>query len=191
MNRSDQPDPVSAFVAACISSHEDAQRMIEIEPSVIHSKILGDSILRFLVIEDYPEAVDRLLSFGAPVDSRDGDARTSLAQACSLGRFGCARVLLARGADPNSTDPNQVNVLHLAVSGQRHEIVKLLLENGARADYLGPIDETVFSGMASWFPVNREWLVKELESRGVTREGLFRDKRLYETHDTPEEAYGW
>lgn len=68
-----------------------------------------------------------------PVTGVDEKQRTALSLAAAGGHVGCAKLLLAHGADARATDAAMRTPLHEAVRGQHHELTQLLLHKGARA----------------------------------------------------------
>lgn len=191
MKNAGSPDPIEEFIDACVLDPERARRVVQRSPSIVASTFRGEPILHWLVIEDFASAVELLLSLGAEVDSRDLAGATALGRACMAGRLGCARILLRHGADPNASDPFGDCVLNVAARHEHTDIVELLLDSGARADYVPPSYDTIFRSMQSWPPDTRATFVEKLESLGVTREGLFRNSGLREAYESPEQAYGW
>ncbi len=69
----------------------------------------------------------------APVDERSADGFTALHLAAFFGRLEVARLLLARGADPNAwaTGGLHVRPLHSAVAGGHEALAALLVDAGA------------------------------------------------------------
>ena len=187
-----EPDRAGDFIDACIDRPDEARRMAAADPSVLHLERIGSPMLHWFVIEDFPAAAQLVLELGVPVDSRDKYGSTSLRYASGLGRLGCVRLLLARGADPNLPDPLVVNALHAAITGGHLGIALLLLDHGARADYFSECLDTVFGAMSGLSPSTRTTLVDRLRELGVTREGLFASLRLAEHgYESPEQAFGW
>jgi uncharacterized protein len=69
----------------------------------------------------------------APVDERSPDGFTALHLAAFFGRLEVARMLLARGADPNAwaTGGPHVQPLHSAVAGGHETVAEALVDAGA------------------------------------------------------------
>lgn len=70
----------------------------------------------------------------------DEQGLTGLMWAAGYGQLGSARQLLTAGADKNYRGLNGETPLHLAAAYGHHDLVKLLLNHGARAD---PSDEVM------------------------------------------------
>ena len=187
-----EPDRAGDFIDACIDRPDEARRMAAADPAVLYLERIGSPMLHWFVIEDFPAAAQLVLDLGVPVDSRDKDGCTPLRYASSLGRLGCVRLLLARGADPNLPDPLVVNALHSAITGGHLDVAMLLLEHGARADYFSECHDTAFSAMSKLSPTDRTMFMDLLRERGVTREGLFGSLQLdKQGYGSPEQAFGW
>jgi ankyrin repeat protein len=98
----------------------------EDERTPLHQAVLGNSV----------GLVGLLLESGARVDAQDRHGYTPLHFAAQEHTPEIARILLGKGADPNARDEDGNSVLWRAVSFAcgRDDIVRLLLENGARDD---------------------------------------------------------
>ncbi|MBL9076380.1 MAG: ankyrin repeat domain-containing protein [Planctomycetes bacterium] len=187
----DRDDPVGDFLAACIDQPDAARRLAAADPSLPHATRIGSPLLHWCVIEDFPSGAATLLSLGVDVDSTDDTHRTPLHYACVLGRLGCARRLLAAGADPNRyNDHFGENPLSCAVRARALDVVLLLLDHGARADYVFATTDTIFGAMQDWQPAARAELVDELARRGVTRASVFAQLSGY-GFESAEQAFGW
>lgn len=82
-----------------------------------------------------PSIAAYLISIGAEIELRDAEGRTPLTTAIIYGNVGVARLLLDRGANPNSLDGRKGKPLVLAcANGGNAEIVKALLSKGAKVD---------------------------------------------------------
>lgn len=184
-------DPVGAFLDACIERPDEARRLAAADPSLLEARRIGSPLLHWCVIEDFPVGAATLLDLGVPVDSRENSGRTPLHHACALGRLGCARLLLQRGADGNAPNDHLAeNPLHLAVQSPSLDVALLLLDHGVRADYVLSTAETVFSAMQQWSSASRPSLLDALAERGVTRESVFAQLEEY-GYESAEQAFGW
>lgn len=79
-----------------------------------------------------PLVVQALLDHGAAVDARDRDGRTALWWAAGAGGVEQARLLLAKGADPNAKDKEGTTPLGRARYNLDEAMAQLLREHGAR-----------------------------------------------------------
>jgi ankyrin repeat protein len=137
----------------------------------------------------YWKTADRLAKRGAPADNlpaaaglgrveetaqllSNADARSrhiALALAAQHGHADVVRVLLDAGEDPNQFCPDgfhsHATPLHNAISAGRDNVVKLLLDRGARTD----IRDTIFDGTAlDWaLYCKQPEIAAELRSRGA------------------------
>ncbi len=75
--------------------------------------------------------IRRLIRNGADVNARDGDGKTPLILAASIGRPTAVSALLKGGANVNATNSVGSTALHLAVLSGRARVVPLLLGGGA------------------------------------------------------------
>jgi ankyrin repeat protein len=75
--------------------------------------------------------IERLLTGGASVATRDGHGRTPLHVAAHGGHHAAARALLAGGADPNALDSRRYDLVTIAAVRDDLEMVRLGLAAGA------------------------------------------------------------
>lgn len=183
---------VDDFINACIVCPANAKELAQAYPMVLHDECsMGDPALHWLTTEDYQEGLRVALSLGASLHTANRIGATALALAGSLRRFGCARLLLDHGADPNSDDGALDNPLHAAISGGAEEVVSLLLDRGANPWYVTGTLETVFSAMKYLRARDRMGMVELLLKREVTRPVVFEKAGFDRIFDSEEEAFGW
>nr|CAD7200225.1 unnamed protein product [Timema douglasi] len=88
----------------------------------------------FAAQHDDIERVEKLLSKGTPVDTRDSAGYTALHYAARAGHTGMCERLISAGADVNATTRSgSATPLHRAAAAGRLQVVKLLLRSGADA----------------------------------------------------------
>ena len=110
-----------ALIAVILSS---------ILPPLLHSGEIHDAVKNgeiekvIVLINKDPELVC----------SRDDRNETPLHIAAANGQFGIAELLLASHADPNAIDNTQDTPLHDAAYYNHEDIVKLLIEKGAKVN---------------------------------------------------------
>ena len=75
--------------------------------------------------------VQRILSTGTPVDSRDHRGRTALLVATYHNSINTAKILIAAGADVNAMDDQEDSPFLYAGAEGRLEILKMLVASGA------------------------------------------------------------
>ncbi len=81
---------------------------------------------------DVPQ-LRRLLDAGAPVDGRDGRARTPLHVAAFGRRHASMRELVARGADPNALEADRYDIVTIAAVADDPATLELALALGGSA----------------------------------------------------------
>jgi ankyrin repeat protein len=137
----------------------------------------------------YTKTAQRLANHGAPADSLptaaglgrveevvrllptadDRGRHVALALAAQHGHADVVKVLLDAGEDPNRLNPDGFHAhstpLHQAIAAGRENVVRLLLDRGARTD----IKDTVYGGTALGWAVYCEQptIADELRSRGA------------------------
>ena len=138
-----------AIFAACENGHTEVVRLLleyGADPGYMahFSTLLGEGIrkghadLVRLLIDDYGVAVDD--GVAEPMIAAISDSGSF--RAWASGQLEVVRVLLARGASPNTTKKSGfeagASALWLAVHGDRIEIARALIEAGAEVDFKGP-----------------------------------------------------
>ena len=77
------------------------------------------------------------------------------------------RRLLELGADPNATSETRDNALHCATESGSAELVDLLIRNGAKADYVTEIEETIFDAIPQE-ATKRQEILNIFKKHGIT-----------------------
>jgi ankyrin repeat protein len=92
----------------------------------------------------HSETVRRLLAAGAKPDPEDSEGRTPLSHAVERGHLDSVKALLAAKANPNAG--RWVLPLHLAIHRKDSTMIKLLLDAGADANRVSPVNWNVYIG---------------------------------------------
>lgn len=78
------------------------------------------------------------------IDITDENNYTPLHWACFYGQLGSAQILLNYGAEVNQLAPDMISPLLLAASGGHHEVVRLLIQNGAEVNHMDIVSKITF-----------------------------------------------
>ena len=137
---------IGRFIDASVNDHAEANRLLNANPGLREQTWLGDeSILNFLVIENFFEGVRFCVQNGFDPNQTDGQfGTTPLHYACKLNYPDVALVLLQHGANPNAISEIDDNPIHCCIQNGNAEILDLLISNGADPNYTTDLGETVF-----------------------------------------------
>jgi uncharacterized protein len=127
-------DDLDLFEATAIGAADRVKALLAGDPGLVRSYSPdGWTPLHLASFFGYPEVVQLLLGAGAPLEARSRNtlANTALNAAAAANRIEVARLLLERGADPNSRQHNAISPLHSAAFNGNLDMVKLLLEHHA------------------------------------------------------------
>ena len=142
-----QAEPISLYdLTDLIFKDKDAaSKLIKAKPALLDQKIPDseETILNFLVIENYLPEVQFLLEHGANVDAMDSGGSTPLIHSCILGYREMVALLLAYKANVNHQDRvMHYTPLHYAAQKGDIEIIQLLLAAGADKSISDGVDGT-------------------------------------------------
>jgi hypothetical protein len=85
-------------------------------------------------VRDDPRYFDSLLEYNTNIHLADKTGLTALHRACIRNRIESARRLIALKADIDALDNKRLSPAHICVLNNSHDVLKLLLDSGARAD---------------------------------------------------------
>ena len=129
-----------------------------------------ETVLHFLAIEGFADAVRFLIGHGAEVNTLNEFGDSPLVDVAAVSTNEIARMLLTAGADPNGpTTPFRYCPLHNAARKGNMELVKLLLEAGANPQYVNGYDDTIFDALDEAPPEERERILALLEGYGIVK----------------------
>jgi len=77
--------------------------------------------------------IEKLVKSGAPIDARDGRARTPLHVAAFMQKPEAARALLRLGADANALEAQKYDIVTIAAVADDVPLLKVALEGGCKA----------------------------------------------------------
>jgi ankyrin repeat protein len=123
---------INKFMNAAVLDRGEARRLFEQHPQLRDTRVLwGESILHYLAVEEYTDAVRFLLDLGFDVDAEDDDGETALHSAALLGYVDMVELLLAHGARTEVHSDSFGTALQEAVEHGYVRIVDMLLTAGA------------------------------------------------------------
>lgn len=139
---------VEQFVDAAVLDVQRADELLCQYPELRSATWLGESILRFLAIENFSDGVRYLARQGWDIDEIDRWGNTSLIDSVMAKAHHSVKALLELGANPNVVSQLYENALSMAIFSKDIEMVRLLLDSGvdpnsANATNKSAIDETI------------------------------------------------
>ncbi|GAB5442871.1 MAG: hypothetical protein Fues2KO_32200 [Fuerstiella sp.] len=139
-------DIIGLFIAASVTDHGKAARLLRQHPELREASWLGDErLINFLVIKNHCDGVRFCLQNGFDANQSDGEFGDSpLHYACMLDYSEMVILLLEFGADCNAVSCINDTPLHCCVRNGNSEIADLLLSHGADPNYTTELDETIF-----------------------------------------------
>lgn len=108
---------------------------------VLGTDKLGNTLLHIAASINFSEAIPLLIAHNIPVDIHNQRGLSPLAVAISLGYLDTANALIDNGADVNGRT-KFATVLHYAVTWNRIEIIKKLVELNCNVNVVNLIEET-------------------------------------------------
>ncbi|SPP85632.1 DNA-binding protein RFXANK [Drosophila guanche] len=107
------------------------------------------------------------------IDYKDANGFTALHWAASYGQLVSVQLLLAVGANVNSTAPDLVTPLLLAAAGGHNEIVRYLLERGAHSSHMDIVGNTalMYAAAGNHPHTCNELLAKDLDLSAANENG--------------------
>lgn len=132
----------------CVGDPQEFRKVVARDPNAItlRNEHLGETLLHWLAVENYEDAVALLLELGADANTTNESGNSVLSEAVLLGRQAIVERLLKHGADadgaPGESDPPLVQ----AIRKGHVRLFDLLLEAGA--DYRVADGEHFWQGIA-------------------------------------------
>jgi ankyrin repeat protein len=137
-------DIVGQFVDAAVDNHALADDLLRRYPDLKSARWVGDSILRFLAIENFPLGVQFLAARGWPINETDDLGATPLHDAIRAHATDAALALIELGANPNAYSETYDNPLHCAIAAGDATIVRALINFGANPNYTTCLGESPY-----------------------------------------------
>lgn len=138
-------DVIGEFIDAAVQDEARARFLLSQHPELLNARWhLGETVLHFLAVEGYVEAVLRLAEWGADVNLVNRLGEPPLIDCVLLGNESLVALLLSHGADPNVVSAAWGPLLHAAVTRGRPGVVRQLLAAGADPRARNSAGETVF-----------------------------------------------
>lgn len=138
---------VGEFVDASVKDHAKAKKLLLKHPELKSSRWLGESLLRFLAIENCAEGVRFLAKHGWSIREQDQDRGPILIEATQAGAAEAVATLLSLGADPNAVSNTDGNALHCAIRSGYVHLVDILLQGGADPNYIIDFGSTALDAL--------------------------------------------
>jgi ankyrin repeat protein len=165
-------DLIREFITAVVEDPSRAEHLLRQDQSLVNARWMHDeTVLHFLAIERFADAVRFLITHGADVNTVNEFGDSALVDVAAVSTNEIARMLLTAGADPNGpATPFRYCPLHNAARKGNAELVRLLLDAGANPHYVNGYRETIFDALDEGASAEeRERIVGLLESYGVVR----------------------
>jgi len=140
---------VGEFIDASVDDRTRAAELLAAHPDLLNARWLhGETVLHFLAVEGFIDAVRFLAERGADVNAVNDFGDPPLVDVVALGRTEIAEVLLRHGANSDArrsatSDP----VLHCAVERGNDRLADLFLAAGADARYVTDLGGSVFDAV--------------------------------------------
>ena len=163
---------IREFITAVVEDPPRAEHLLRQDQSLVNARWMHDeTVLHFLAIERFADAVRFLITHGADVNTVNEFGDSPLVDVAAVSTNEIARMLLAAGADPNGPEtPFRYCPLHNAARKGNAELVRLLLDAGANPHYVNGYRDTIFDALDEGASAEeRERIVDLLESYGVVK----------------------
>ncbi len=160
---------IGEFMTALVDDPARAELLLAEHPLLLNARWMNnETVLHYLAIEGFEDAVRFLVAHGAEVNPVNMFGDSPLVDVAGLGRDRIAAILLAAGADPNGpSTPDRDRPLHSAARQGYVEVVALLLHAGADPHCAGSFGDTIFQAVDETPSASREQILALLAERGV------------------------
>jgi len=150
---------IGEFIDASVDDRKRAAELLAEHPDLLNARWLhGETVLHFLAVEGFRDAVRFLVECGADVDAVNDFGDSPLIDVTVLGRTDIAEMLLQHGANPNALSATWDPILHCAVERGNTRLVDVLLAAGADARSVTEFGGTVFDALPLSDPDRAELL---------------------------------
>ena len=160
---------IGDFIDALVDDPEHARRLLSGQPELLNARwILGGTVLHFLAVEAYDEAVRRLVEWGADVNLVNALGDPPLLDCVVLGNEPLVELLLSHGANPHVVSKTMGPLLLMAVEKGQPGVVRRLLAAGADARVRSELDEGVFDVLPTR-PEKRDAMLALFSELGIVQ----------------------
>jgi ankyrin repeat protein len=159
---------VGDFIDAVVRDEPRAEALLKEHPALIEARWLhNETVLHFLAVEGWGQAVEFLAKRGADVNAVNRFGDSPLVDVARRGLDYIAGVLLEYGANPNAVSTTADNVLHAAIGSGNPDLVARLLAAGADPHYRADLGESVFDAARGQPHEACEAILAALASNGI------------------------
>jgi uncharacterized protein len=161
---------VGEFIDAVADDPEHARLLLSGQPELLNARwSLGETVLHFLAVEGYNDAVRRLVEWGADVNLVNTFGDPPLHDCVVLGNEPLVELLLSHGANPHVVSETTGPLLLTAVKYGRPGVVRRLLAAGADAGVRSELDESAFDVLPTR-PDQRDAMLALFSELGIARD---------------------
>ena len=148
-------DGRTALHFAAVGGHPDVIRQLIDEHGLNRNAKTNDgrTALHCAAFGGHPEVIRLLIEYGLDKNAKTNDGRTALHRAAALGNVEVAQQLISAGADREAREQIKGSTpLQLAIVNGQKEMVRMLVQQGARVDSQNKEGQNALHIIAKSFP---------------------------------------